>query len=152
MDTLLSLSPHEFDQTENGWRNLPALEAAELIEKYLELNSDKFPEIGSPTIYTVRFHAGQCFASAGEEYYSKAVYWMRGAIGKNSPLWDPYVRGSIAFLERDTEALKHEITIYKKYIEAENEEIQKHWIINLNILQRFLKGLESGNYSYNNLY
>ena len=103
LETDLQLSYHEFDQTpRQGFRSLagagcPA-EAADLIERYIE-------ETGA-TEGSLMWHIAQLRAVAGD--YDAAITAARRCIREDDTgdfRWNDYVNGTIAFLERDREAL-----------------------------------------------
>jgi hypothetical protein len=118
---MLSLSPYQFDQSPQGWRDLcefkgstakDDLKAAEVIEEFLEQNAAKIMQgIGMQegdkytNLQTMHFHAGQCYAFAGSEHYTKAIGHFKQAYKEDSPLWNLYVDGSIAYLEQDQKTL-----------------------------------------------
>ena len=100
-----SMSLKEFDQTPaGGWRLLEDqgcyTEAADLIGVY-QLNSNHSES-------QLFFHAGQLFAAAGNyavaiEKLQKSIY--PDSVDLNGFLWNDYVRGTIAFLNRDYDLL-----------------------------------------------
>src|SRR5690349_19320920 len=110
---MLKLSPYDFDQTEKGWRSLPDKEAVVIIEKYLKGHADVLEESRNPTIQTLRFHCGQCYAFLGEEFYEKAISWFSQSFDKPSDYpaewWNYYVQGTIDYLKRDREGLVQSI-------------------------------------------
>ncbi|MDX1570371.1 MAG: hypothetical protein R3200_07790 [Xanthomonadales bacterium] len=103
LETDLGLSYHEFDQTpRQGFRSLagagcPA-EAADLIERYIE-------ETGA-TEGSLMWHIAQLRAVAGD--YEAAIAAARRCIREDDTgdfRWNDYVYGTIAFLQRDRQAL-----------------------------------------------
>lgn len=107
-DDLKQLSWHEFDQTKGKyWRELADVrrfkEAAELIEKMISLH----PELDRINASNLHFHAGQCWAMAGEKEHAlnqlKLAHHPAGtAIGLR---WNDYVYGTEAFLSGDKREL-----------------------------------------------
>jgi hypothetical protein len=106
MDSDLVLAYEEFDQTPGrGFRALAmagcSTEAADLIEAYIETN-----QAGQRSL---RWHVAQLRATAGD--YPRAVESARQVLSESEdfsarPLrWNDYVLATIAFLERDREAL-----------------------------------------------
>lgn len=106
LETDLALPYEAFDQTEGqGFRVLAARachrEAADLIERYIAANG--------AAERSLRWHAAQLRASSGET--AAAIRHARSVLAEsedfaNNPLrWNDYVLATIAFLERDREAL-----------------------------------------------
>jgi hypothetical protein len=101
----LKLTLREFDQDpKGGWRVLENekcfSEAAKLILFYIDGTKSQHSQLW--------FHAGQLLASAGE--YPAAVREFKKSLmpaDANSGLmvWNDYVLGTIAFLQRDRQAL-----------------------------------------------
>lgn len=103
LETDLELSYEAFDQTpRQGFRSLagagcPA-EAADLIEAYIEATGARQGSL--------MWHIAQLRASAGD--YPAALDAARRSLRDEDTgdfLWNDYVLGTIAFLERDREAL-----------------------------------------------
>lgn len=110
-----SQSLKEFDQSfHNGWRILEAedcyLEGAILIQNYMK-------EKGS-TDQNLYFHAGQLYALNND--YSPAIALMRKSLlsanaKTNDFLWNEYVLGVIAFLDRNqSDLLKYKNILQEK--------------------------------------
>lgn len=107
---LLALDYAAFDQTTgDGWRPWADrgdfAAAARMLDRYAELHDD----LNAPDRRMVRFHAGQMYASL--ENRSTAIERFRGAFDPDEPpdapfRWNAYVRGTIAFLARDLDALR----------------------------------------------
>ena len=106
LETDLVLSYEAFDQTEGqGFRVLAAhgchREAADLIERYVAATG--------ASERSLRWHAAQLRASSGET--AAAIRHARSVLSESEdfakqPLrWNAYVLATIAFLERDREAL-----------------------------------------------
>jgi hypothetical protein len=102
----LALSYEAFDQTEgSGFRVLAARrcerEAADLIVEYLVANK--------ATQRSLRWHVAQLRATHGDT--PRAIAYARSVLAEHenfdaSPLrWNDYVLATIAFLERDRDAL-----------------------------------------------
>ena len=107
-DDLKQLSWHEFDQTPGKyWRELADVrrfkEAAELIEKMLSLH----PELDRINASNLHFHAGQCWAIAGEkEHALNQLKLARHPSGTTIGLrWNDYVYGTAGFLNGDKREL-----------------------------------------------
>lgn len=110
----LELNLREFDQNPSGgWRTLYNencfVEAAELIDAYIE----KHKLFNNTQLY---FHAGQLFALAGDK--ASAIVKLRrsllpASVRSGSFLWNDYVLGTIAFLERDKAALQSHLEVLK---------------------------------------
>lgn len=140
LDKYLSMEPYEFDQGENGWRELDEdgkfLEAAQIIATYLELNKDKVknytresPELGNVMV----FHAGQLYATAGPEYYSEALSFLRDSFRPQDEGWNLYVKGTIAFLDGNKQTLDECLNALTKID-------PKH--VRVTVLNKLKKGLE----------
>lgn len=104
--TDLALSYEQFDQTEGqGFRVLAGLgcakEAADLIEAYLAKTG--------ATQSSLRWHIAQLRATQGDRAeavrYAKTCLREKEDFAANALRWNDYVRATIAFLERDREAL-----------------------------------------------
>ncbi|VAW33417.1 hypothetical protein MNBD_GAMMA01-1800 [hydrothermal vent metagenome] len=106
LKTDMLLSYKEFDQTMGkGFRsmasNLCDKEAADLIEKYIEVNNAKQSSL--------RWHIAQLRAHTGD--YSVAVKWAKTVLqdkedfSKQALRWNDYVLATIAFLEHDKKSL-----------------------------------------------
>ncbi|HET9484738.1 MAG TPA: hypothetical protein VFO79_12335 [Xanthomonadales bacterium] len=106
LETDLALPYEAFDQAEGqGFRVLAAhrchREAADLIERYIAANG--------AAERSLRWHAAQLRASSGET--AAAIRHARSVLSESEdfakqPLrWNDYVLATIAFLERDREAL-----------------------------------------------
>lgn len=108
-DPLLNLDFERFDQTAgSGWRILASagryLDAAQLIDAYIQRN----PALEGPRRQALFFHAGQMYAFA--EKYGLARERFLASLSpdesRSSPIrWNDYVRGTVAFLERDRPSL-----------------------------------------------
>lgn len=107
LETDLSLSYQAFDQTmDGGFRTLANAgcqkEAADLIEAYIEATGARQSSL--------RWHIAQLRASHGAE--QEAIEYARASLTDNEDLlehplrWNDYVLATIAFLEKDREALK----------------------------------------------
>lgn len=133
------MTPNEFDMNNEGWRGLNSegkhLEAAERILWYIDQNREKITD-KNPSIPTLYFHAGQVYAMAGEEYYPQAIESFKKSY-KDNEEWDLYVKGSIAFLNKDKKTL--------------DEAIENNGM-NIDILQRFSEALDRQDTSYSTNY
>lgn len=105
--TDMSLSYEQFDQTpDNGFRVLAAnacyAEAASLIQEYIATNN--------ATENSLRWHVAQLSATAGD--YPTAIDFSKQVLSESEdfslkPLrWNDYVLATIAFLEKDMDALE----------------------------------------------
>lgn len=110
LDRLMALDVQSFDQDfDGGWRAVSYRDgcertAAELISAYIDQNS---VTAENPLFDTMAWHVGQMYASAG--LAEEAVPWMRRSFRPDDEarlLWRLYAEGTIAFLERDREALQ----------------------------------------------
>ena len=108
LESDMSLSYEEFDQTmNNGFRVLAGRgchrEAADLIEKYIEVNSAEQNSL--------RWHVAQLRAMSGEN--AEAIRYARKTLLENEdfserPLrWNDYILATIAFLEGDRKKLSY---------------------------------------------
>ena len=106
LETDLSLSYQEFDQTMGGgFRALAQAgcekRAADLIEAYIEATGAEQSSL--------RWHIAQLRASHGDD--AEAIRYARASLRENEDLsehplrWNDYVLATIAFLEKDREAL-----------------------------------------------
>ena len=133
------LSPYEFDQTHQGWRLLDSeqkfLEAAKAIELYIASHLEEIRNQNLVSAQTMYFHAGQEYAMAGIEYYRQAVFNFKKSY-KSNPGWDIYVEGTIAFLEKNADALQKAAD--KLVLLAETD---KSITANSQLLRQFLKAL-----------
>lgn len=132
------LTPHEFDQTDQGWRQLDGscdyIGAARAIEEYIQANRSHITT--NPSLATMYFHAGQEYAMAGEVWYERAVACFEKST-KGDNAWDLYVQGTIAYLRRDSGSLD-------RVLAGEPD--------NRGILERFLQCLNQGVYAYDKAY
>ncbi|MBL9132059.1 MAG: hypothetical protein JNG86_12725 [Verrucomicrobiaceae bacterium] len=132
-DDLKQLAWHEFDQTKSKyWRELADVrrfkEAAELIEKMISLH----PELDRINASNLHFHAGQCWAMAGEKEH--ALTHLRLAQHHTQVgglLWDVYVDGTAAFLKGD----KRELLNAHERLAEKDDELNKP---NLCVLDRLI--------------
>lgn len=104
--TDLGLPMHRFDQSpDEGWRVLGDRschgEAADLIQKYRTVHPDAHP--------IVRWHQAQMEAFAGRtaSAVANALATLRepGEDAQSPFRWNPYVLGTVAFLQQDLKAL-----------------------------------------------
>lgn len=107
LDSLLSLDFDVFDQNmEGGWRKFEAegdyRKAAQIIDAYLQRHAD----LASWQRILLHFHAGQMYAYVEDQ--KSAVKRFTAALDSEDVLlnWNPYVKATIAFLERDLRRLK----------------------------------------------
>jgi hypothetical protein len=101
---MLALPLHDFDQTPAGWRSLDAegCEAvgADAIARYRELNREA---LANEDLGTLIWHEGQLRAAAGQ--MDAAIILMLAGRDEESDAIQPYVDATVAFLQRDREAL-----------------------------------------------
>jgi hypothetical protein len=134
----------EFDQSDGkGWRALADaekyMEAAQLIVRYLAeaKNIDPYRSI-------LNFHAGQCYANAGET--DLTVKRFQQAFQAEEPAsyaplarqWNAYVRCTIAFLKGD----KKEVERSRDEVAAGPDGSMKE--SNVVVLDRLLRGVGRG--------
>jgi hypothetical protein len=137
----LLLEPYEFDQGEHGWRELDNekkfLEAAEIIEKYIKENKEKVQKYAeeNPRLgYVLVFHAGQLYATAGPQYYDKAIEFLNNSFDPDESGWNLYVEGTVAFLQDQKGKL---LTCIEK-LQNDPE------LIRAEVLEKLKNGLENG--------
>lgn len=114
-DKLFSLGEKEFDDSPDGWRSVSDgtedgyINSAKIIEEYIN-------EVeGSSYLW---FHAGQCWASAGEEYYTDALRCFKKSSENNhSEQARIYRLATIAFLENRLHDLKNYLKEIKKHVD-----------------------------------
>lgn len=142
---MLDMSPYEFDQTEHGWNSLDKLgsyaEAARIILQYIDKNGTLVST--NPSLETLYFHAGQEFAMQGPEYYKQAIDCFERSF-KRVGDWDYYVKGTVAYLKRDSRALDGAILELRAL-----GDIEQQYVL---LLQRFRAGLSEKQYSYSQVY
>lgn len=149
-NNLLALDPYEFDQTDAGWSSLDKqglyIEAARIIELYIDKKSDVINNQSSVSIQTIHFHAAQEYAMAGVEHYPTAVMHCKQAY-KDEEAWNTYVNGTIAFLSHNSKQLAENTKKLKKLASA-NAKLE----FNAQLLQKFLDSLQNGKRSYGEMY
>jgi hypothetical protein len=121
---LMELSLDDFDQSSAGFRPYSGdyeLVRA-LIPEYIQVN-----RLSSAQSRNLHWHLGQIHAFNGD--YKSAIAEMKQSYEGGSISWASYVRGSIAFLERDKTALQDALNTLA---EQENQ-------MNLEILENFVK-------------
>jgi len=89
-----------------GWRALAAAgctdSAVSLLARYSTANRDR---LAPAQRREISFHVGQALAMAGRE--QEAIAPLEQALDAEAPAeWAAYVRATVAFLRRDTEALQ----------------------------------------------
>ena len=145
-----TLSPYDFDQTDLGWRALDAqgeyLEAARLVGAYIVQNKQHILKQNKVSLQTIHFHAGQEYAMSGETFYKDAVDHFCQAY-KSKSNWDSYVKGTVAFLERDAT----ELAIQAQHLN-DSAAIDPQQKPNAKLLSNLLEGLSEGRYSYMEIY
>lgn len=102
----LPYAAFDLGQGQYGWRRLSndgcVDSAVAELQAYAEANADR---LGSVEKMELFFHAGQALAFAAREAES-VVYFERALTLDVSPEWSAYVQATLAFLKRDTEALR----------------------------------------------
>ncbi len=144
LDAMLELDLDSFDQDLNGgWRPLAGQgckrEAAELIREW------RHEKRAHDSI--LYWHEGQLRANVGE---TEAAIALFNLTYKPAELdvefgWNHYVSGSIAFLERERDALQNSIAELRKVPEPEDNNftmadgtvLKIDWPPNLNVLEAF---------------
>lgn len=138
LESDLSLSYQEFDQTMgSGFRALSAQgcerHAADLIEAYIEFTGAEQSSL--------RWHIAQLRASHGD--YAEAASYARASLREDEdfseyPLrWNDYVLATVAFLEKDREALiKHRDRV------AEGVDEHRGNAMNLRLLDALIEHFE----------
>lgn len=113
-ERLMSLSYRDFDQDfSGGWRKVSSNEGCDkagqlIIEHYILYSTKYLPG----ELKYLRWHAGQQAAEYGN--YQSAIGYFKTtlkntevqALNESELLWQLYVQGSIAFLERDKDKLQ----------------------------------------------
>jgi len=132
---LLQLPFEKFDQDLNGgWRPIENNGCHELvldlIVTYLNIHKENLMKW---QINILIWHSGQIYAL--NDNYIEAIERFKKTINRDEPQddafkWNAYVKGSIAFLEKDKNALKLAINDLEKATNPNS-------IINLNILKSF---------------
>jgi len=135
--SILSLSFEKFDQDmEGGWRKVakqPGCEktAADIVRSYRSNMKQQ--------ISTLYFHEGQLSALAGDNL--NAVAMLRNSFEKEDVYgWNPYVRATIAFLNRDLQQLKKEREELKQL--AKPDDWDDEWPLNLGVVDRLINCFE----------
>lgn len=146
-DEMFVMSPWDFDQSPDGWRQLAErelfLEAADCIEKYLVTNKQALIEEKQRPVHTSReileFHRGQMLAFSGTMHWPAAVDAFRRAIyPEGKKLWNAYVRATIGYLQHDREAVEQARTIVET---SDNADTRSG---NLPIIHQLLATLDVG--------
>jgi hypothetical protein len=148
-ERLLSLELAEFDQDLNGgWRRIAAMpycaeDAADLIEEYRRRRDAKD--------ITLTFHEGQLRARAGQT--DRAIDLFEASLKppeRDGFGWNHYVQATIAFLERDREALirsrdalagLEEPTDFRP-VDQDGNPVDITWPPNLEVVEGFLACFE----------
>lgn len=131
---ILSMDFEKFDQDEDsGWRQVARQpgcekEAAKLIRIY-RLNMEQ-------RLSVLYFHEGQMKAFA--EDYPEAISALRQSMKKQDVFgWNPYVRATIAFLQRDIDQLKKERDILNQTVRPNSWE--GDWPLNLDVIDALIR-------------
>lgn len=92
---------HTFDQTEEGWRSLPSVEAAEVIQSYIKNHNfpdPLYPHLGVGLLW---FHAGQNWAFSGYNIHAMGCFKKAVDNPWNTNEWVRYVTATYAFFIKD---------------------------------------------------
>lgn len=146
LDSILRLSPWDFDQSQDGWRGVEKKEGAEkavaIILEYIRKNKERIlnPAVGEKIIplELMNFHIGQLLAGQGEVKYFQAVDYFSNSFIDNSECWNAYVSATIGFLQKDSEKIRNSILTIESSVQ-ENKASG-----NIGIVKNFLKALEAG--------
>ncbi len=144
LEEMLELDRHQFDQTppDGGWRALYErgcyAEAAELIREWRHEKRDH-----ASILYT---HEGQMRAYAGQTEEAIALLKLSYKSADSDVAgWNHYIDGTIAFLNRDREALRKAIDRLKaipapsslRAVREDGSAVKIKWPLNLDILEAF---------------
>ena len=121
---IMSLSLDDFDQSYEGFRQYGDQYdlVSMIIPEYIRVN-----KLNDRESRNLHWHLGQIHAF--NDNYVDAIKEMRQSYSGGSKSWECYVSGSIAFLERDKEALKSALEILSQ---QENQ-------MNIEFLEKFVK-------------
>ena len=102
----LPYAAFDLQQGPYGWRRLREIgcvdSAVLALQAYAAANAGR---LASAEKMELAFHAGQALALAGREAES-AAHFERALAVEVSPAWSAYVQATLAFVRRDTEALR----------------------------------------------
>ncbi len=152
--SLLQLSPWDFDQSPNGWRKFSApnerLHAANLIREYIAKNRYKItnPNKDEKTVSVelMYFHVGQLLALEGQEHWAESIKAFDQSFQKDRECWNAYVSATVGFLENDTKKVEDALNTIES-----SQEIDKR-SGNLSIIKNFKKALQIGERDYEKVY
>lgn len=110
------MSPHEFDQSDHGWRrfgegpNPRHAVAAKAIDVYMKKAHGKAP-VGPPGTFSppqnLRFHSAQMHLMAGNKKEAEKSLKKAYFKGNTDPDWSHYVNAHRAFVRGDLKSLQH---------------------------------------------
>ncbi len=122
---LMTMTPYDFDQAEDGfrkhWRNYELIRL--LIPEYIEVNQLSANESGN-----LHWHLGQMHAS--NDNTEEAIAEMKLSYRGDHVTWDSYVKGTIAFLEKDRTSLLQALDTLRKQENQMNIQILENMIKN----------------------
>ncbi len=120
---IMNMSAIDFDQSEDGfrkhWRNYDLIRL--IIPEFIEVN--QVPEDETKLMH---WHLGQMHAS--NDHTAEAIAEMKLSYNGNNITWDSYVKGTIAFLEKDKPALLESITALRNQENKMNIQILEHML------------------------
>ena len=153
-ETMLQMSPWDFDQSPNGWRKFEAtkehVRAANVIREYITKNKDRIINLreGEKTVSLelMHFHVGQLLASEGKGRWPEAINAFNQSFQEGRECWNAYVSATIGFLENDMKRIEDAIST----IEVSQEADKRNG--NLGIVKNFKKALEMGERDYEKPY
>lgn len=120
---LMSMPSFDFDQSEDGfrkhWRNYDLIKL--VIPEYIKVN--KVPDEETKLMH---WHLGQMHAS--NDQVQDALSEMKLSFRGNDKTWDSYVKGTIAFIEKDKTSLNNAIDTLKSQDNQMNLQILEHML------------------------
>ena len=106
-----------------SWRKLAEqgkyIEAAELL---IQSTNNPGSKARTNTRETDYFHAGQCYAFAGPNYYKMAISHFVKAHKPGNPEWNRYITATICFLREDVPALEKAVEQMKTLIPEDSKD------------------------------
>jgi len=124
---LMQLSLDEFDQTPAGFRQYTGnYELVRLvIPEYIAVN-----ELDDRQSRNLHWHLGQIHAF--NKHPKEAIAEMKQSYEGGSVTWASYVKGSIAFLEKDMESLKAALATLEAQENQMNIQFLRKFIVHFN--------------------
>ncbi len=153
-ETLMKMSPWEFDQSPEGWRKIDQLEgrlaAVVVVQEYINQHREEIlnPKPGEKivTLELMYSHIAQMLALEGVNYYAEAIEAFNESFRENRECWNAYVSATIGFLTNNVAQIEEAIAT----IEASQETDKTGG--NITIVRNFKQALERGEQSYMNVY